>query len=83
MKNAPLNNGNINNELLNASFIASDFDTRYLKWSNKDMTNSVGHEINSLTSSGRYKQLINKPTHIGSNTSFCIDLIFFNNQNLI
>ena len=35
------------------------------------------------SSSAGYKQLINKPTHIVSNSSSCINLMFCNNQNLI
>ena len=51
-------------------------------WCN-NVSSSVGHEIDSFTSSAGYKQLINKPTHIVNNTFSCIDLIFCNNQNLI
>ena len=45
------------------------------------MTNSIGFEIDTLTSAG-YKQIVNKLTHIINNSSSCIDLIFSNNLNL-
>ena len=53
------------------------------KWFNKNITNLVGYEIDSLTSSAGYKQLSNKPTHIINNSFSCINLIFCNNQKLI
>ena len=71
-----------NNELPFWSVINGDLNARYSKWCNKDMTNSIGFEIDTLTSA-RYKQMINKLTHIINNSSSCIDLIFCNNLNLI
>ena len=51
-------------------------------WKN-DITNSVGHELDSLTSSAGYSQIIDKPTHIVNNSMSCIDLIFCTNTNVI
>ena len=47
------------------------------------ITKSTGQEIDSLTSSARYKQIIDKPTHVINNSMSCIDLIFCTNQNVI
>ena len=73
----------INNELPICSVITGDLNARCSKWCNKDITNSVGCEIDTLTSSAGYKQIINKPTHIVNNSSSCTDLIFCNNVNLL
>ena len=72
----------IHNELPICSVIPGDLNARCSKWCNKDISNSVGHEIDTLTSSAEYKQIINKPTHIVNNSSSCTDLIFCNNLNL-
>lgn len=42
-----------------------------------------GCEVDKLTSSAGYKQVINKPTHIVNRSSSRIDLIFHNDLNLI
>ena len=73
----------INNELPICSVITGDLNARCSKWCNKDITNSVGREIDTLASSAGYKQIINKPTHVVKNSSSCIDLIFCNNLNLL
>ena len=57
----------INNELPICSVITGDLNGRCSKWCNKDITNSVGCEIDTFTSSAGYKQIINKPTHIVNN----------------
>ena len=74
---------NINNELPIVSITTQDFNARCSKWSNKDITNSVGHETDSLILSAGYQQLITKTTHMTNNSLPCINLIFCNNQNLI
>ena len=73
----------INNELPICSVITGDLNARCSKWCNKDITNSVDREIDTLTSSAGYKQIINKPTHIVNNSSSCNDLIFCNNLKLL
>ena len=73
----------INNELPICSVITGDLNARCSKWCNKDITNLVGREIDTLTSSAGNKQIINKPTHILNNSSSCIDLIFCNKLNLL
>ena len=73
----------INNELPICSVITGDLNVRYSNWCDKDITNSVGCEIYTLTSSAGYKQIINKPTHTVNNSSACIDVIFCYNLNLL
>ena len=46
-------------------------------------TNSAGLEIDSLTLSAGYKQIINKSTHIVNNSISGIDHLFCSNQNTI
>ena len=75
--------GHINNELPICSVITGDLTGMCSKRCNKDINNSVSHEIDTLTSSTRYKQIINKPTYNVSSSSSCIDLIFRNNLSLI
>ena len=48
-----------------------------------DITKSACQEIDSLTLSARYKQIIDKPTHVVNNSMSCIDLLFCTNQNTI
>ena len=48
-----------------------------------DITNSVGQELDSLTSSAGYSQIIDKPTHVVNSSMSCIDLIFCTNTNII
>ena len=66
----------INNELPICSVITGDSNTRCLKLCCKDITTSASREIDTLTSSAGYKQIIIKPTHIVKNSSSCTDLIF-------
>ena len=73
----------MNNEFPLCSIIPGDFNARCSRWWKNDITNSTGHEINSLTSSAGYKQIIDKPTHVINNSMSCIDLIFCTNQNVV
>ena len=45
--------------------------------------NNEGIQIDSVTSTHGLEQLISEPTHILSNSSSCIDLIFTNQPNLV
>ena len=74
---------NKNNEFPLYSVITGDFNARCSRWWKKDITNSTGQEINSLTSSAGYNQIIDKSTHVINNSMSCIDLIFCTNQNVI
>ena len=57
----------VSNKLLICSVITGDLNARCSKWCNKDITNSVGREIDTLISSAVYNQIISKPTDIVSN----------------
>ena len=74
---------NINQEFPLCSIVMGDFIACCSRWWQKDITNSAGQEINSLTLSAGYKQTIDKPTHIVNNPMSCIDLLFCANQNAI
>ena len=74
---------NINQEFPLCSIVTGDFNARCSRWWQNDITNSAGQEIDSLTLSAGYKQIIDKPTHIVNNSMSCIDLLFCTNQNTI
>ena len=73
----------VNNKLSVCSFITGDFNAMCSKLCIKDITNSVGHETDTIILSAGYNQFINKPTDIVNNLSSCIDPIFCNKVNLI
>ena len=57
----------VSNKLPVCSVITGDLNAGCSKWCNKDITNSVGREIDTLISSAVYNQIISKPTDIVSN----------------
>ena len=73
----------INDEFPLCSVITGNFNARCSRWWKNDITNLTGEEIDTLTSSAGYAQIIDKPTHILNNSMSCIDLIFCTNKNLI
>ena len=73
----------INNELPICSVITGDLNVKCSEWCKKSITNLVDREIDTLTSSSRYIQIINKSNHTVNNSSSCTDIIFRNNLNLI
>ena len=72
----------INDEFPLCSVITGDFNARCSRWWKNDITNLTGEEIDTLTSSAGYAQIIDKPTHILNNSMPCIDLIFCTNKNI-
>ena len=54
----------------------SDFNARCSRWLKNDITNLGGQELDSLTLSAGYNQIIDKPTHVINTYMSCIDLIF-------
>ena len=56
------------------SHILSNFNARCSSWWKNDITNTAGQEIDSLTSSAGYTQIIDKPTHVANNSMSCIEL---------
>ena len=74
---------NINEEFPICSVVTGDFNSRNSRWWKNDITNSAGLELDSLTSSAGYTQIMDKPTHAVNSYMSCIDLIFCNNLNVI
>ena len=64
------------------SVITGDFNARSLSRWSEDINTSEGTKLYLLTSSNGFSQLMNEPTHIQTNSSSCIDLIFTDQQNL-
>ena len=64
------------------SIITGDFNARSSSWWSDDINTSEGTNLYSLTSSNGFFQSINEPTHVQSNSSSCIDLLFTDQPNL-
>ena len=60
-----------------------DFNALSSKWCRYDISNDEGVEIDYVTKIHGLEQLIYEPTHILSNSSSCIELIFTNQPNLV
>ena len=73
---------NINNLHSNCSIVLDDFNAKYSKWCASDKNNTAGIELDSITMTSGYNQMIDKPTHFINESSSCIDLIFSSNVNL-
>ena len=63
--------------------VIGDFNARSSKWWRDGKTNKEGLRIENLFSQFALSQVINKPTHISHNSSFCIDLLFTSQKSLI
>ena len=63
--------------------LLGDFNAKFTNWYKHDKTNFEGIAIDNISSQCGLYQVINKPTHILENSSFCIDLIFTYQPNLI
>lgn len=74
---------NINNKLPICSIFPRKFNNCSSNWWENDITNSVGQELDSITSSAGYSQIVDKPTQIVNNSISCINLIFRTNANVI
>ena len=74
---------NINDLSQVCSIITGDFNARSTKWWKIDKEELEGQEINIITRTAGYSQLINQPKHITKDSLSCIDLIFISNPNLI
>ena len=74
---------NINDELPLCSIVTGDFNARCSSCWKNDITNFEGQELDSLTLSAGYNQIIDKPTHVINTSMSCIDLIFCTNQSVI
>ena len=63
---------NINNLYLTRSIV---FNAKCSKWCNSDETNTAGIELDNITMTSGYNQMIDKPTHYINESSSRIDLI--------
>ena len=72
----------INERQPSLSVVTGDFNARSVSWWADDINTNEGTNLLSLMSSNGFSQLINEPTHIQSNSSSCIDLIFTDRPNL-
>ena len=63
--------------------LIGDFNARSSSWWSEDITTRVGRELEALTSTSEYSQLIDKPTHFFNGGSSCIDLIFCNKPEFV
>ena len=72
----------INKSKPSLAAITGDFNARSPAWWSKDIHSTKGSKLFSLTSANGFSQLTNEPTHIQTNSSSCIDLIFTNQPNL-
>ena len=66
-----------------SSVLIGDFNARCTNWWAADIDSKAGKELDTLTSTAGYTQLIDKPTHFFSGGCSCIDLIFCNKPELI
>ena len=73
---------NINEEIPICSIITGDVNAHSSNWWKNDITNTVGQELYSLTTSAGYSPIIDKPTHIVNNSMSYIVLIFCTNTNV-
>ena len=65
------------------SIILGDFNARSKSWWKDDINTIEGTKIDSVATSYGLQQLISQPTHLLSNSSSCIDLIFTDQPSLI
>ena len=65
------------------SIIAGDFSGKCSKWYSFDTSDNIGKELDTITSTAGYSQIIDKPTHFTKKSSSCIDLIFTSNPGML
>ena len=54
--------------------VTGDFNPRWSRWCRNDITNFAEKEIDFLTSSTGYTQIIDKPTHVINASKLCINV---------
>ena len=62
--------------------ITGDFYARSQSWWSNDIKTTKGSKLLALSSSNRFSQLINEPTHIQTNSTSCTDLMFTDKPGL-
>ena len=72
----------INNRKPALSIITGDFNARSQSWWSNLIIITEGSKLLALSSLNGFSQLINEPTHIQTNSTSCIDLIFSDKPGL-
>ena len=72
----------VNNCKLALSVITGDFNARSQSWWSNDINTTEGSKLLALSSSNGFSQVMNEPTHIQTNNTSCIDLIFTDKPGL-
>ena len=73
---------NINDLYPTFSIVLGDFNARFSKWCASNKSNTAGIELDNVTMTSGYNQMIDKPTHYINKSSSSIDVIFSPNVNL-
>ena len=74
---------NINDQHPACSIVIGDFNAKCSKWCTSDKDNTAGPELDSITTTPGYSQMINKTTHFINESSSSIDLIFSSNTSFV
>ena len=83
IKNLELNLEHTENKNPFLIVVLGDFNVRMQGWYQNDITTFEGCKIDIATSQFGLSQIIKEPTHILSNSTSCIDLIFTSQPNLV
>ena len=67
----------------NKEFVSGDFKARSQSWWSNDINTTEGSKLLALSYSNDFCQLINEPTHIQTNSTSSIDLIFIDKWSLL
>ena len=73
---------NINDNHPICSIRIGDFNAKSSKCCNSNKSIRASEELDNITKSAGYSQLINQPTHFVNKTSSCINLIFSSDLNI-
>ena len=76
VKNLELNLESIFNKNPYLTIFIGDFNAKSLNWYKDDKTTASGFKLEIMTSHYELSQIINEPTHILEDSSYCIDLVF-------
>ena len=74
---------NINSHNPAVSVITLDFNGKCSKCHSFDTSDNIGKELDTITLTAGYSQIIDKPIHFTNNSSSCIDLIFTSNPSIL
>ena len=63
--------------------VIGDFNAKSHNWYKDDKNTASGSKLEVMTSHYGLTQIINEPTHILEDSSFCIDLVFTSQPNMV